>query len=228
MSEGQERFVLVQSYDTKRFPFIKQVTKLFEHPLFSLHLSDGVPTEKLRPVQDQATRFHSSFYAAFATNLYDLKTTYLDFIEEVARPLAREQGMGAVLYQTVPTFRVQFPGNLAVGEFHKDGDYGHPEGEMALWVPLTVAAGTSAVQFQTQDGAPLVSADVVPGEFWFGNTRDVLHGNLPNDTGLTRVSFDFRVLPLEKYDPANAKRSVAAKKKFVIGDYWSYGTKERM
>jgi hypothetical protein len=219
-------FFTVHSYSLTDWLFADRVADLFDcDDLSTLHERIAAPTGLLKPVQDQSTPFHKTFYAAFSADAHNLRSEYLDFIRGVVRPLAREMGLGAVIYQAVPTFRVQLPGNLAVGEFHKDGDYGHPEGEMAFWLPLTEARGTAAVQFGDPAG-PLVSADVSPGQFWVGNTRDVLHGNLPNTTGKTRVSFDFRVLPLEKYDPNNASRSVAAKKRFIVGDYWAYGDKK--
>lgn len=217
-------FFITHQYARSEWRFVEKVTALLGHPLDRLH-EVYTPGGLLKPVQDQATPFHKTFYQAFSADHDGLKTEYLLFVQKVARPLAREMGLGGVIYQAVPTFRVQLPDNLAVGEFHRDGDYGHPAGEMAFWLPLTEASGTAAVQFGDPAGA-LVSADVSPGQFWVGNTRDVLHGNLPNATGKTRVSFDFRVLPLENYDPNNAARSVAANKRFVVGDYWAWGGTE--
>ena len=40
-----------------------------------------------------------------------------------------------------------------------------------------------------------------PGELFMFNGNKCLHGNLPNRTGKTRVSLDFRVLPEKYYRP---------------------------
>ena len=47
----------------------------------------------------------------------------------------------------------------------------------------------------------------------------LLHGNKLNDTGVSRVSVDFRVLPVSKYEENN-KVSITNKTKMIIGDYW--------
>ena len=46
------------------------------------------------------------------------------------------------------------------------------------------------------------------------------HGNKPNDTGETRVSFDFRVLSREVYDDSTPKESITQGTKFEIGKYY--------
>ena len=39
-----------------------------------------------------------------------------------------------IVYQAKPTLRVQFPGNKAVGGWHRDRDYNHPIDEINFWV----------------------------------------------------------------------------------------------
>ena len=46
------------------------------------------------------------------------------------------------------------------------------------------------------------------------------HGNKQNDTGLTRVSFDFRVLSKQVYDTSQPKESITQGTKFEIGKYY--------
>ena len=46
------------------------------------------------------------------------------------------------------------------------------------------------------------------------------HGNKLNDTNNSRVSFDFRVLPLAKYNPDYIKTSATRTTKFIIGEYY--------
>jgi len=47
-----------------------------------------------------------------------------------------------------------------------------------------------------------------------------IHGNLPNRTGVTRVSFDFRVMRYEDYDSTHSLTSLSKGNKFIIGDYY--------
>jgi len=52
-----------------------------------------------------------------------------------------------------------------------------------------------------------------------GDGANLLHGNKTNDTGKTRVSVDFRCLPISKYKDTGDV-SVTNKTKMTIGDYW--------
>ena len=52
------------------------------------------------------------------------------------------------------------------------------------------------------------------------NGNKCKHHNKVNDTGKTRVSFDFRVLPLNYYNQLNAKQSVTTNQKYIEGGYY--------
>ena len=58
------------------------------------------------------------------------------------------------------------------------------------------------------------------GEFVKWDGANLKHGNKINDTGNTRVSFDFRVMPLSKYKDNN-RESVSVNTKMKIGDYFT-------
>src|SRR5947199_244560 len=71
----------------------------------------------------------------------------------------------AIAYQRVPTFRVQVPGNLSVGEFHRDKDYNHTEQEINWWVPLTPAYESNTVWLETEpDKGDYFPCAMEPGE----------------------------------------------------------------
>jgi len=57
------------------------------------------------------------------------------------------------------------------------------------------------------------------GEFVKWDGANLKHGNKINDTGNTRVSFDFRVMPISKYED-NDRESVSVNTKMKIGEYW--------
>ena len=58
------------------------------------------------------------------------------------------------------------------------------------------------------------------GEYHMFNGNQCLHGNKPNKTNLTRVSFDFRIMPVSKYDSTWNVDSPTSHTKFVIGEYY--------
>lgn len=46
------------------------------------------------------------------------------------------------------------------------------------------------------------------------------HGSLPNKTGITRVSMDFRVILPSDYNEHFSTKSMTRNMKFVIGEYY--------
>lgn len=162
---------------------------------------------------DQSTHFHKQFYAAFP----QLRPLYQRFVRAVAGPVIGEP----FCFQRVPTFRVHLPGNVAVGEWHTDADYSHPEGEVNFWVPLTKAWDTNTVWIELDlgEGNHAPAPPLSPGQFLVFDAVRWSHGNVANDTGSTRVSFDFRCIPLSVYRPVEG-RSVNTRQRLVIGEYF--------
>ena len=58
------------------------------------------------------------------------------------------------------------------------------------------------------------------GDFWINNGNVCMHGNKPNITNNTRISFDFRVIPLSKYDSNYDANTASKSTKFVVGGYY--------
>ena len=58
------------------------------------------------------------------------------------------------------------------------------------------------------------------GEYYIWNGANLLHGNKTNLTDKTRISVDFRFMPLSKYEE-NDKVSITNKTKMTIGEYYS-------
>ncbi len=121
-------------------------------------------------------------------------------------------------YQQIPTFRVQTPGNKAVGEFHTDAQYGHPAGEVNFWVPLTYTKPSSTILLASPTGLRPMDAD--PGDMVVFDAVSRRHGNLINAEKHSRVSFDFRCLPVSRYRPSDAV-SVNTGTKFAPGHYYA-------
>jgi hypothetical protein len=163
---------------------------------------------------DQKTMWHRSFYAFVNQNKWFLET-YKEFIRTTIYPLFNEP----IAYQTVPTFRVHLPGNLSVGEVHKDSDYGHSVDEVNFWVPLTLTGEQNSVKLELSNGA-VKSLTAAVGEMWIFDGANLKHWNVLNTSDETRVSFDFRVIPMSKYTH-NPHSSINTAQSFTIGDYFS-------
>ncbi|MEU9794616.1 streptomycin biosynthesis protein StrG [Streptomyces sparsogenes] len=153
---------------------------------------------------DQSTDHHKRFYDSF------------DVIAPIYRKLAQEVlGSDAESHyvQRVPTFRVHLQGSLAVGEWHRDRDFGHDPAEVNYWVPLTRAYGNNTLWIDREP----VHAEY--GDVIVFDGANSWHGNVVNDTPTSRVSMDFRTIPRSEYRP-NEKKSVSFGMPFLLGDYW--------
>ena len=92
---------------------------------------------------------------------------------------------------------------------------------MNFVVCLTEANETSSIWAESSPGKedyrPL---NMKPGEMIQFDGNRCTHGNKVNETGKSRVSFDFRILPYDKYKPDTSKKSVAIGRSFTLGDYY--------
>lgn len=202
----------IHSYSLERYDFAHAVAEILGVAKLE---SLGVERSFTRFTRetDQSTDFHGLFYASFD----QLRPLYRRFLDDVASRIIGEP----FCFQRVPTFRVHLPSNVAVGEFHTDGDYDHPQGELNFWIPLTEAWETNTVWIETSlgEGDCTPIPRLSPGQFLTFDAVRWRHGNVPNETGATRVSFDFRCIPLSGYFPGEG-RSVNTQQRFVIGDYF--------
>jgi hypothetical protein len=199
-------------YDTDRYPFRRIIQDLLgEERLEEIH--EGVEYERLTREKDQSTEFHRLYYDNLDDRFF---TVYRAFLAEVVRPFIGED----VVYQRIPTFRVHLPDNVAVGEFHRDRDYAHGEGEINFWLPVTHAWGTNAVWIESLEGAEdFQPYEVSVGQVLVFDSVNLAHGNKLNTTGKTRVSFDFRVIPRSQYRPSD-RVSVNTGTQFALGGYF--------
>ncbi len=122
------------SYDTQKYPFRDIVSKMLEvwegetFPLEGLHKLEHY--DLLVREKDQSTIWHKRYYEKYKT---DFLPTYLELVKE----LKGRFGYYEIIYQAIPTFRVQLAeGNLGVGEWHKDKTYNHATTEVNFWIPF--------------------------------------------------------------------------------------------
>jgi len=123
------------------------------------------------------------------------------------------------MIQKAVNIRIVIPDQVKAGRlltFHKDGWVGNGMGVKNIWVPITKSFDTNSLQILTSDDSDIISKKCLD-ERWSSDklqeeckkvctplqidTDEVflfssnnIHGNVNNDTDVTRVSMDFRIL----------------------------------
>ncbi len=217
----QDRYKVIP-YNWKAYNFHEIIAGVLT-PLEDLHfLVEGKYPELFEVGKDSSTIFHEAFYNKYRSGWHELGILYDAFIRYIIAPTISED----FLYQKFPTFRVHLPGNVAVGRFHTDAEFGHPEGELNFIIPLTKSEGTGSIWLESESGkADFESIPLEPGNLVSFNGNQLTHGNKVNETGKTRVSMDFRILPLSKYNESGTAESITTKTKFQEGQYYNRFTK---
>jgi hypothetical protein len=216
-------------YDKEKFKFVELIQDLFDcENLQFLHQKLDLNLEKFeRPGVDSDTEIHKVFYDKLKSGWPEFENLYKKFIrnEAVKRTdITSEQ----LVFQRWPSFRIHLPNNVAVGGWHSDKEYNHPAGEVNFIVALTPMFESNTV---ITESAPkkrdFHQIEMNPGQYFRFNGNECTHGNLPNKTGLTRVSFDFRIMNFLDYKSDYELTSLSANKKFLIGAYYDVmNTKE--
>lgn len=130
-----------------------------------------------------------------------------------------------IVYQKIPTFKTHFPGNLAVGEFHRDRNYRDVEWakkvqEINFFLPLTKAFGTYTIWVESEEGIEdfqTIEAEYGEVEMW--DVSNLLYGIKLNSEITSRVSFNFRVKPKSRYIPSSYC-SIYMNSQFALGGYY--------
>lgn len=212
-------------YNTLYFNFKSTISKWFEDDnilpdggLEYLHFHKVYDLFKRE--NDQSTIWHKCFYKKIRED--DLfNYAYVDFLTNEIKPRFKEE----IVYQKIPTFRVHLPGNISVGEFHKDKHYRNEEWankvqELNYFLPLTKAYGTNTIWAETEeDLGDFQEIRANYGECVEWSATKLTHGNKQNLTSLTRVSFDFRVIPKSRYVESE-HLTINTKIPFGIGGYY--------
>jgi hypothetical protein len=212
---------IIKKYNLNEYNFNKLVGDLFNiDNLTSLHhLEDSLcSSELLDQSNETETFFHNVFYSKLKEGWPEIEKAYEDFILNEVSPLFEED----FLYQKFPTFRVQVPNQTAVSKWHYDSDedHKHPDWEINFQIALTEMNDSSATWVETVPGLNDFSPmNMEEGEFCIFNGNKCRHGNKANKTGKTRVSFDFRVLPISRHDENTTKESYYGRK-FAEGGYY--------
>lgn len=207
--------MIYHTYDTSSF--IESVEQLLHiDELSELHKQPHPEYNKLFEVgSDSSTIFHKAFYDRYREG-WILEYHYKRLIINLISKLFEEP----FLYQKFPTFRVHLPGNIAVGDFHTDAEFNHPEGEINFVIPLTNSSDTASVWVESKPGKKDFKAmKLKVGQIVEFDGNHLRHGNKVNETGRTRVSMDFRILPISKYKESE-NGSMTLNTKFKEGEYY--------
>jgi hypothetical protein len=212
--------VRLESYDTERYHFRSLICEALGHDdLEDLHMY--YEYDKPFTMENNSdTVPHNKFYSKIRDGWTDFEQLYDKFVREVIVPI---YGSCNFVYQSLPTFRVHLVGNWVVSEFHCDSQtgYNHPEGEINIQVAITDIFDTNATWCESVPGlGDYTPMELEHNEFMIFNGSKCRHGNMINETSDTRVSFDFRILPLEKYEPDMSKTSGTRKMRFIVGEYY--------
>jgi len=204
------------NYNINNFPFKLRLEEIFQINELS-NLNDNI--EVFTREKDQSTNWHKLFYNWARTD--EFINFYDKFILEIVRPIYDEQ----IVYQSIPTFRVAYPNNIAVGEFHKDKHYRNGEWaamvkEDNFFLPFTDAYDTNTIWVESEeDKGDFTPMNCNYGECIQWDGCNLTHGNKINNTGKARISIDFRVIRYSNYVPSEHE-SINTKIKFQIGGYY--------
>lgn len=201
-SPNPMRFV---AYDTRRYDFAALLrTALGVGDLASLR-ADQVGEEgwSIYRVMEQTASYRTWWALTEGEAFADL---YAAFVRDVVAPLFDE----AILVQSCPTPRIVYADQTGEPRFHRDCDYGHSLLETNFQVALTPCVGTNAIWIESAPNrGDYHPAEYGPGEMLVFNGASLSHGAMPNTTGRSRVSFDFRAI--RKTDATPSHRDEAGK-----------------
>tara|TARA_B100001123_G_scaffold450645_1_gene622718 strand:- start:1900 stop:3330 length:1431 start_codon:yes stop_codon:yes gene_type:complete len=219
-------------YDIKKYNFVKLVEELYHTSLETLHTT--LDTEYVIPDgidglgQDTNSILHKIFYDKLHSGWDELTQLYTKFIENVVSiylETSYKNGDGTIfLYQSHPTFRIHYVGNRAITTWHEDGDenHKHPKGELNFWLPLTKVYGENTLWVESKPGLKdYHPVETEPGYMLVFDGNRCSHGNKVNTTQHTRVSFDFRILPIQYYDPTYPHKTATKGWRYIIGEYYT-------
>lgn len=216
--------MIKHTYDVNQYNFVKEIQQIFDvTELNNIHAlrKDMVPDYSLGFNTEVRTDFHDLFYDTLKSSHGEsIKQVYEDFIAGPVADLFDE----SFAYQAFPSFRIHLPNDQAIHKWHYDSDedHKHPPGEINFQIALTNVFDSNAMWIESVPGLrDFKPVELEVGQYAIFNGNKCMHGNKANNTGKTRMSFDFRVMPMRSYDPGYSKASETTGRGFVIGGYYN-------
>ena len=172
-------------------------------------VNGGVSKAERKGARDHAVHFERTGEWSRFCEVYDR------FIADWVVP---HVGNVPILYQRKPILRVVLPDSVPPTKPHCDADYYHDSNEINFWMPFTRVWGSNTLWSESAPGkGDYAPFECGPGELvrFYGNR--CRHYTLANDSGGTRVSIDFRVIPFHLYTPPTPFAERASKHALDIG-----------
>lgn len=219
-TEMKKKHLKKVDFNQKEYDLAKIVTSHFNYDLSEAHLHCLKYPVFKELGKDSHTIFHRNFYDKIDSGWSEFTETYHSLLSEVVLPFL---GLKEALIQKYPSFRVQLPDNVAIVVKHYDADekHNHPKGEINFIYALTDMFATNTVKVEKMPRSDeYVDLNLNQGELICFNGNLCSHYNVINQEGKTRMSFDFRILPLNYYQKDNQQITVTTGKKYIEGEYY--------
>ena len=195
----------------------------FSHELKNFHMILNEPfisddektsTQRIKIIGNDRTSVFYDDYHNFIDKTSFFNDIYHKFISDYVKPLYAVNDK--IVVQKTPNLRISFPNTTAIGKhvnenesdnvigLHKDSDFGHHPSEVNFIIPLTDMFDTNSIYYEPYIGSGLSTNEFLnlklsSDEFFICKFNQLLHFNKINDTGVTRMSLDFRIIPYDKY-----------------------------
>jgi hypothetical protein len=189
----------LHTFDPQHFPFHTVIQDFLDTDDLTALTSDVDPDpdgEASIYKQMERSSAHQALYASLnGPEGEAFYTLFNAFVRDVIRPVFDEP----ILYQRKPTHRIHFHNDVGEARYHRDTDYGHNPVEINFCVPQTPAFDTNTIWIESEAGREDYSPiEMDVGEVVQFDGANLSHGAKNNQTGQTRVSFDFRVMRLSE------------------------------
>ena len=208
-------------FNQEKYNLSKIVTDYFGYELNEAHKHSDKEYELFKELgKDSHTIFHKKFYSKIDQGWEEFISCYYALFSEVILPFL---GLEEALVQRFPSFRVHLPNNVAIVIKHYDSDHrhNHPFGEINFIYALTDMYNTNTLKVEKMPRSEdYVDLNLNKTELISFNGNICSHYNVINLEGKTRMSFDFRVLPLNYYDNKYSKTSVTKGKSYTEESYY--------
>ena len=181
-------------------------------------------------VDDRNSVFIREFHS-YVDSCSEFREAYLSFLKSNVVSFFPEEER--IVVQKTPNLRISFPNLTAIGKkdsdscdsiigLHSDSDFGHHSSEVNFVVPITEMFDTNSIFYEPSVGSSVLvedydSLNLKTGEMCKANFNKLNHYNKVNCTGVTRISFDFRVIPYSKYQE---NLDYFKGTKFELGSYY--------
>lgn len=170
-------------YDTGTFPF----ARVLEHTVFKVR-----PLDQLHRGRRDAKYTDNLALRRLMQELPD-SSPFMKLYHYFVRSVVAPRFGGRVSYSNHPKMRVHLAGTPGVSSWHRDVDVTRRSDQINAFLPFTRCFDGCALWCESEYG----KADYAPlpmeyGSLYLFDGGYLSHGTMLNDTGVTRVSLDFR------------------------------------